>query len=34
VYFLVFSGVYFDTKSDWEDFILPKLKAIDVYTNP
>ncbi|MGB0523918.1 MAG: hypothetical protein ACPGJS_13205 [Flammeovirgaceae bacterium] len=31
VYFLVFFGVYFDDKTDWEDFILPKLKAIDEF---
>lgn len=33
VYFLVFFGVYFDDKADWEEFILPKLKSIDEFSS-
>jgi len=33
VYFIVFSGVYFDDKDDWSEFILPKLNAIDAHSN-
>lgn len=31
VYYLVFLGVYFDDKADWEEFIMPKLQAIDEF---